>query len=517
VSPRPVGNTLAEKYDLTLLYARDFRLPAERKHPLPTKYWPEGCVEFLEKYQHWLLEGGISEFVTQMYHLVMAGHVFGLTLKTPEQLDLEADLHLALEYIQAKGLSASWTKNCRNSLVKLQTFLRLERGLGPLTKAKPFNVAEHTQGLPLWLVSELGRYQRIQERNWHPNRMEQNRHGFWNRHLHVWRFFCEERQVVQLADLKRSHVLDYIDLRLNEGCAARGINCDLRCLRSFFLFLQDEGYSVLQSLLRIPSLKEPDSLPKYLTDEQVKLLREDFEQRVSEAKLGSHKRLALLDRAIFHLLWQCGLRTGEVEDLRLEDLDLDNRRLTIRDGKGRRDRTVYVAELAVKVLNEYLAVRGDGFGDHVFLYRNAPLSRSFIGCRIKAAGERTGLKVYPHRLRHTCGTQLLNAGCRITSIQKYLGHKRLNTTMIYARVLDQTMADDYFKAMEKIEQQIILTTALLVQPPSAGELIDLVNQLFGSALDAKQIEIISALQKGLSQLARQKERIESVNVPMDSS
>jgi hypothetical protein len=112
---------------------------------------------------------------------------------------------------------------------------------------------------------------------------------------------------------------------------------------------------------------------------------------------------------------------------------------------------------------------------------------------------------------------LLNAGCRITSIQKYLGHKRLNTTMIYARVLDQTMADDYFKAMEKIEQQIILTTALLVQPPSAGELIDLVNQLFGSALDAKQIEIISALQKGLSQLARQKERIESVNVPMDSS
>jgi hypothetical protein len=76
--------------------------------------------------------------------------------------------------------------------------------------------------------------------------------------------------------------------------------------------------------------------------------------------------------------------------------------------------------------------------------------------RIKAAGERVGVKVYPHRLRHTAATQLLNAGCRVTSIQKFLGHKKLNTTMIYARVHDQTVADDYYAAMSQVEKRLEL-------------------------------------------------------------
>jgi site-specific recombinase XerC len=58
------------------------------------------------------------------------------------------------------------------------------------------------------------------------------------------------------------------------------------------------------------------------------------------------------------------------------------------------------------------------------------------------------------RLRHTCATQLLNAGCRITSIQAFLGHKKLNTTMIYARAHDQSVADDYFTAMQRVEQRL---------------------------------------------------------------
>jgi hypothetical protein len=176
--PRKTAVTLAERYDQALLYARDFRLPPGSPRPQPTKYWPKGNVEFLEKYRAWLLEGGISELVTMIHHIVMAGHVFGLTLKPPDQLDLEADFTLALQYVQAKGLSQPWIKNCRNSLAKFRSFLRLERGLGPLSKARPFDVAEKTQGLPLWLVNELERFQRIQERNWHPNRIERLRHAF---------------------------------------------------------------------------------------------------------------------------------------------------------------------------------------------------------------------------------------------------------------------------------------------------------------------------------------------------
>ena len=64
------------------------------------------------------------------------------------------------------------------------------------------------------------------------------------------------------------------------------------------------------------------------------------------------------------------------------------------------------------------------------------VSKDLVRLRIKAAGKLVGVYVTPHMLRHTFATQLLNSGCKVTSIQMLLGHKRLNTTMIYARVHD---------------------------------------------------------------------------------
>jgi len=232
------------------------------------------------------------------------------------------------------------------------------------------------------------------------------------------------------------------------------VNVQIRLLHSFLLFLQEEGYTVPQSLLRIPTLKQPDPLPRYLTDDQVKVLRDEIERCVREAKLTSHRRQALLDRAAFYLLWQGGMRLGEVEELRLEDLDLPGRRLSVRNGKGLKDRTIYLTESVMLALEEYLSMRGEGSGDHVFLYRNAPLSKDLIRSRFKTIGKRVGVKIYPHRLRHTCATQLLNAGCRITSIQAFLGHRDLGTTMIYARAHDQNVAEDYFAAMQRVEQRL---------------------------------------------------------------
>ncbi len=80
--------------------------------------------------------------------------------------------------------------------------------------------------------------------------------------------------------------------------------------------------------------------------------------------------------------------------------------------------------------------------------RTHPLAKKdLLRRRLKAAGEQVGVKVKIHGLRHTCATQLLNVGCPITSIQAILGHKRLDTTMIYARVHDKTVESDYFRAM----------------------------------------------------------------------
>ncbi len=454
----PKSITPAERYDRSLHGGRYRHLPPGYPRPRPTAEWPPENIALLEQYYDWLLSGGASEAVIRTIYLPMAGHVLGLNLKPHTSLNLEVDLQPAMDFLKAKQLSAEWIDICRNSLLRFRRFLHHQRGQVEV-KISAYEPDRHTGGLPDWLVNQLERYQHVQQRNWRPARLQDGIRRFWSSHLRLWRFLCNQRAVVELADIKRQYLLDFIDRRLAAGCAVSGINADLRCFHSFLLFLQEQGFAIPRALLRLPSLQQPDSLPRFLTDEQVRLLRDDLEQRVAQARDIRQRRDALLDRAGFYLLWQSGMRLGEVEELRLEDLALNDRRLTVRQSKGLKDRTVFMTGATVQAVQAYLEMRGPGPTDHVFLYRNQPLCKDLLRARIRACGERVGVKVYPHRLRHTCATQLLNAGCRVTSIQKFLGHKDLGTTMIYARVHNQTVADDYYQAMSQVEKRLELIRA----------------------------------------------------------
>jgi integrase/recombinase XerC len=481
MSQLPKPTTVAEMYDWALYYGRDKRLPPDYPKPRPTSEWPPENIALLEQYCEWLRSGGASPAVIRTIYLPMAGHVLGLALKPPSELDLDADLQRGLDYLQAKQMSAEWTDICRNSMLKFRRFLRHQRGILEI-RMRPFQPELHTEGLPTWLIHELTRYQHIQQRNWRQARLHQRIHNFWIEHLRVWRYLCEKRQVVELKDVKRRFLLDFVDLLLEQGYAASTINAVVRYFHGFLGFLQEEGYAVTQTLLRIPCLKQPEPLPKFLTDEQVKKLRDEFEERVLLAKDFRTRREALLDRAAFLLLWQSGLRVGEVEELRLDDLDLKARRLTVRQSKNMKDRTVFMTDTTIQAVQEYLVVRGPGPTEHVFLYRNQPLSKDLIPGRLKSAGDRVGVKVHPHRLRHTAATQLLNAGCRVTSIQKFLGHKEISTTMIYARVHDQTVAEDYYAAMSQIEKRLDLigeqeNLQALSNTVAQNELLELTKKL----------------------------------------
>ncbi|MCE9646908.1 MAG: site-specific integrase [Chloroflexi bacterium] len=205
-----------------------------------------------------------------------------------------------------------------------------------------------------------------------------------------------------------------------------------------------------------------------------------------------------MDRAAFYLLWQGGMRLGEVEELRLEDLDFGQKRLSVRDGK---DRTIYLTETTILVVAAYLEVRGKSSTDHIFLFRNAPLSKDLIRSRLKTISERIGMKVYPHRLRHTCATQLLNAGCRITSIQRFLGHKDLSSTLVYARAHDQTVADDYFAAMQRIEERLQMVSehveenVQIVKVQARKQLLFFVEQLAQPEISfSERLNILAQLQ-----------------------
>ncbi len=455
MSPAKAAVTPCEIYNHALKYSRHDHVPPGVPLPNSTNTWLAENIAILERYVTWLAGGGTSAYVIRVIHIPMAGHILSLNHKPSAALDLDNDLQAGMDYILAKKLGFCWTKNCRLSMLKFRRFLLHERGQTEC-HITPFDPVLHTEGLPTWLVEQLTRYQHVKQRNWRESRIEDGIRRFWCEHLRLWRFLVRRFGIQALSDLKRSHFLDYVDWQLQARASVRGVNGDLRTFHGFMEFLQEQDWPVPHILLRMPCLKEPDPLPKSLTDSQVCSLRDDLEARVAGADNAAHCRDALLDRATFYLLWQGGLRRGEVEDLRLEDLYLEGRKLTVRRGKGLVDRTVFLSQSVVRVLLAYLPMRGPGPTDHVFLYRNQALSKDLIHGRLKACGERVGVSVYAHRLRHTCATQLLNAGCPVTSIQKFLGHKRLNTTMVYARAYDQTVEADYFAAMSRVEQRLLV-------------------------------------------------------------
>ena len=188
-------------------------------------------------------------------------------------------------------------------------------------------------------------------------------------------------------------MLSYPDLRLAAGVAVSTVNQDILRLHGFLLYLQEQDIAVPQALLKLKPLKEPDRLPRFLTDDQVQTLRNDLEGPVTIAATAVQQRDALPNRAAFYLMWRSGLRLGEVEELRLEDLDLAGRTLIVRQGKALKDRTVYLTDTAVRAVQAYLAQRGQGPTSHVFLYRNEPVHKDLLHSRIKSAGERRGVDV----------------------------------------------------------------------------------------------------------------------------
>jgi site-specific recombinase XerD len=171
------------------------------------------------------------------------------------------------------------------------------------------------------------------------------------------------------------------------------------------------------------------------------------------------------DRAMFLLMLRCGLRISEVAGLQLADLYLDESypRLVTR-GKGSRERAVYLSPQAVLALRQYLAIRPSAACDSVFLtYQHKKLSTHAIHKRLMRYRERSAIAITAHRLRHNFANDLLNAAVPITSIQKLMGHRWIETTQNYVMANDHQVQADYFAACLKIDGWALSPGEMLFQ------------------------------------------------------
>jgi site-specific recombinase XerD len=242
-----------------------------------------------------------------------------------------------------------------------------------------------------------------------------------------------------------SQISAYIEFLLAQGLTPKTINCRLDSVRGFFTYLsQEEATPRSNPVKKGSALRLARPLPRYLKDEEVT-------QLFSLIQKGR-------DRAIFMLMLRCGLRVEEVAHLRLQDLDLSQRRILVCRGKGNKDRVVYISPDAERALRDYLKSRSSSKVQEIFLVnkgtcRGMPISVRGIQKRMEYYARKAGLEISCHHLRHTMATQLLNADADLVTIQDLLGHTRIKTTQRYAKISNVKVQRDYYKAMNLILQK----------------------------------------------------------------
>ena len=246
-----------------------------------------------------------------------------------------------------------------------------------------------------------------------------------------------------LAEVTSKEIGLYVDHLLRKRRTPKTITCHLQTIRLFFDYLvNEEGRSMANPVTRI-SIRLPKPLPRHLQDSQVTR----FFAVITD----------LRDKALFMVMLRCGLRVQEVAELTVDAIDFGRRQIFVSNGKGAKDRIVYVSEDARSALLAYLARRSSK-AEGLFLVQKGPmkgkpLSVRGIQKRIEYYARKSGLGVSCHRLRHTMATQLLNADADLATIQDLLGHGQITTTQRYCRVANLKVQRDYYKAMKVVLQR----------------------------------------------------------------
>jgi len=247
------------------------------------------------------------------------------------------------------------------------------------------------------------------------------------------------------AEVTHREIGAYIDYLLRKRRKPKTINCHLGTLRGFYDYLiDDEGIQTVNPVKKRYRLRLPRPLPGHLKDEQISALF---------AVIADVR-----DRAMFMLMLRCGLRVEEVARLTLDALALERKHLFVLNGKGSKDRVVYMSEDTCSVIEDYLTRRGAIKAQGVFLgqkgpMKDKPITVRGIQKRIEYYTKKSKVPASCHQLRHTMATQLLNADANLATIQDLLGHARITTTQRYCTVSNLKVERDYYKAIEVVLQR----------------------------------------------------------------
>jgi len=254
--------------------------------------------------------------------------------------------------------------------------------------------------------------------------------------------FIKRAGKTHLEEITREDLGAWIEHGQDKGLKASTVKMRLRTLNAFLRYLIERDLIRPEVLSRRMIIKVPDSLPRAIDPEDVRHLISVID--------------TIRDRAMIVVLLRTGMRIGELLNTLVSEVNLKERKIEIYEAeKTRIGRVVYLSDDAIGALKAWLKERDPhkaylfyGQGRHMLTY---PAARAMF---VKYLG-RAGLshKGYSlHCLRHTCATELLNAGMRLECVQQLLGHSSIEMTRRYARLTDKTREAEYFRAMSIIER-----------------------------------------------------------------
>lgn len=414
-----------------------------------------GQSKIFAGFRDWLTSGGYSDSAVKHYSAA-ARLALGLLDKPHSDIYLEADFDRVRDYLAQRPLAPSTLATYHKGLAKLAEYVRYCRNQP--SQQPIINWDASLASFPAWLAADIRAYLNHRRRAWLPEQWQAATRNLLSHLTTTLRALTGDAPLIDLTELTPDRWDDYVDQRLAARLKPATLNRELYDLQGFLRFLADKGCPVCDRMLSVKPLDTADPLPRDVPAPQLRQLQEEIQAEVTETEASSRYK-GVMDRAWFLLMLHSGLRTGEIRRLRLDDLDLNNRQVRVRQSKGLQDRVVYLSPAGVEALRAYLAIRGPAATDHVFIHRHRPLSSGYCNQRLRAYGRRGGVYITAHQLRYSFATLMLNASLPVLTLQRILGHQQVETTLKYARLYDNTVARDYGRAMAGIEHGLELLNA----------------------------------------------------------
>lgn len=251
-------------------------------------------------------------------------------------------------------------------------------------------------------------------------------------------FIKKDLTKVTFEDVK--DYLEHLNLKKEKPSSIRR---KISSLKSFYKFLYKNGYIDKKDypLTKIAYPKMEKKLPKFI-------YYNDLLEIINES---TKDKDGVRDRLIIEMLYATGVRVSELINIKINDIDFNNRRIIVL-GKGNKERIVYYGEYAEEVLKEYIKTHDRKNHNYLFVNsKGGKLTDRGVRYIIDNIMSRLSVKVHvtPHVLRHTFATDMLNNGCDIKVVQELLGHSSLKATEIYTHVTNEHLKKVYYECFPR--------------------------------------------------------------------